>query len=91
MKKFIESLFNWRQQSCSDITTRWAVFPSSWSNDKIWSFIEWSENRYYRNGFFTGFHNGSSYGGCGQSYCEEPTIRRSKTRVLLTQTYGTDI
>ena len=86
MKKFIESLFKVSVQH--DCSSWWAVFPSSWDDDRIFNFIEWVEDRYLMD---IGISRSGYYHGAGQAYSDGPYIRRSATRALIKQQHSYDV
>ena len=93
MKQFLENFFKIKNFSkYGEEVVTWAVFPSTWSDDKIFKFIDWVDYRYDKpGGFRTGIYNHSYYGGVGREYFETPFIKKSKTRKLVKQYHGLDV
>ena len=63
----------------------WAVFPSSMADEDI---REWWD-AYGR--IATGLSFDGHYGGAGEFFCHPAVIRRTATRVLVTQFAGLDV
>jgi len=93
MKQFLQNFFKIKNFSKhGEEVVTWAVFPSTWSDDKIFKFIDWVDYRYDKpGGFRTGIYNHSYYGGVGREYFETPFIQKSKTRKLVKQYHGLDV